>query len=54
MFYRPTVPMQIRHTNIESLSPVAAYPATGTSRRKKPLGLLRSNDSQTLAGSCSR
>jgi hypothetical protein len=46
--------MHIRHANIETLSSAAAYAATGASCRRKPFGLLRTGDSQALAGGCSR
>ena len=46
--------MQMRHTNIESLSPAATYVATGTSCLQKPFGFLRPDDNKALAGSCSR
>jgi hypothetical protein len=45
--------MQMTHT-IESLSPAAAYVATGTSCRRQPFGLLRSDENEALAGGCSR
>ena len=46
--------MQMIHANTESPSSAATYVAAGASRRQKPFGLLRSDDSQTLAGGCSR
>jgi hypothetical protein len=46
--------MQMRHVNIEWLSPAATYVATGTSCRQKQFGLLRSDDNQALARRCSR
>jgi hypothetical protein len=46
--------MQMTHTNIESLSPAVANAATGTSRQREPFELLRSDDNQALARTCSR
>ena len=46
--------MQMKHTDIQTLSSAAAYAATGASCREKPFGLLRSDDDQALAGGCSR
>jgi hypothetical protein len=46
--------MQMLHANIETLSSAVTYVATGASCPQKPLGLLRSDDDQALAGGCSR
>ena len=46
--------MQMKHTDIKTLSSAATYAATGASCREKPSGLLRSDDDQALAGGCSR
>ncbi len=46
--------MQMTHANIETLSSAVTYVATGASRRRKPFGLLRSDDDQALAGGRSR
>jgi hypothetical protein len=46
--------MQMKHTDLQTLSSAAANAATGASCREKPFGLLRSDDDQTLAGGCSR
>jgi len=46
--------MQMQHANIKMLSSAATYAATDASCREKPLGLLRTDDDQALAGGCSR
>lgn len=46
--------MHMRLVNIETLSSAAAYAATGASCRRGPFGLLRTGDTQALAGGCSR
>jgi hypothetical protein len=42
------------HVNIESLSPAATGPATGTSDRQEPFGFVRSDKNLALARRCSR
>ena len=46
--------MHVTHAHIERLTPAATYVATGTSRQRRPFGLLRSDENQALAGGCSR
>ena len=46
--------MQMTHINSESLTSAATYVATGTSCRRKPFGLLRSDENQALARRCFR
>lgn len=46
--------MQMRHTNIETITPAATDVATATSCRQKPSGFLRPDENLALAGGCSR
>ena len=46
--------MHMRNAHTQTLGSAAAYAATGTSCRQKPLGFLRSDDDQALAQRCSR
>jgi hypothetical protein len=46
--------MQMRHADIEALSPAATHVATVPSRCQKPLGFLRPDENPALARRCYR
>jgi len=46
--------MQMRHVNIKTLDPTAAYAASSVSCWQRPPGFLRPDENQALARRCSR
>ena len=46
--------MQMHNANIGTLGSAATSVATGASCAQKPVGVLRSDANQALAGGCSR